>query len=691
MIGIEREALRIAPDGTLAQTPHPQALGSPLTNPYISTDFAEAQIEFITPPYASFAECNNMLGRLHTFTAHAIGDELLWPLSMPCHLPEEIEIASYGISDRGHEKHLYRIGLSKRYPIEMQLISGIHLNISFDDTFWEDLRQYKQSSLPMAAFKTQASFDAIRAFLSKGWILTYFFGASPIAPYSTSTRMSHSGYYSKVQRQLTISHDSLAAYLADMHKATTTPHPDYKKIQAMQISDAHLQIPAEHYSRIRPKGNLAKGVDYLEVRSLDINPYSPVGITEEQAVFTRAFLISCLRADPEPLDPCQCENQDRVALHGRDPSLALLRNGKETPLQEWLKELVDGVNAPAPDRPLSEQLAEEIGDDMIAFGRRYAEKHKAELLKNKPDPIFAEVAAESLAQQEALDYEGFELSTTLVVREALKRGMQVEVLDRRDNIIRLDRSVYVKQATKTARDTYITAEIMGNKHVTKQLLREHGINIPRGVCYTTQARALEHLVMKKTIVKPTDANYGIGITVISSQEELASAVQLAFQHSNSIVIEEFFEGNEHRILIIDNRVVSVLFREPANVVGDGSSTIDTLVEEKNRHRPAEYPITTPRSNHIPKQGEKIYLQAISNVSTGGDPISVDIPDHFKKAALQAASAVGSSLCGVDMIINGNDYAIIELNYNPAIWMHAYPYKGKAADVGSAVLDFIMAS
>ena len=687
MIGIEREALRVRPDGKLALSPHPKALGSPLTNPYISTDFAEAQLEFITPPYNSFKECDELLQKLHTFTTHHIGNELIWPLSLPCHLPKDIEIASYGISDLGHQKHLYRVGLSKRYPIEMQLISGIHYNISFDDQFWEELREQKKSSLPLADFKVEASFAAMRAFLSKGWLLTYFFGASPVDRYSTSIRMSRRGYYSKVQSQLAISYDSLKAYLADMHKATTTPHPDYKNIGGMQISDAHLQIPAEHYSRIRPK----EGADYIEIRSLDLNPYSPVGMTQDQADFTKAFLLSCLQAEDTPLDPHHFENQNRVALRGRDPALTLLRDGKESLMQDWINELIDDIDISPPAGPLSEQLAEEMGDDMIAFGLRMAKKHKKSYLEDDPDVSLSEIATRSLKEQEELDYDGLEMSTVLVIREARKRGIQVEVLDRHDNLIRLDTSIYVKQATKTSLDNYITAELMGNKQVTKQILREHGINVPKGDFFTTKEAAFEYLVTEKVIVKPTHANYGLGITIISSQEELKPAVEFAFEHGDSIIIETFFEGKEHRILVIDGKVPSVIFREPANVVGDGISTIDALIEEKNRARPAEYPITYPPSNDIPKKGEKIYLRETSNVSTGGDPISVTLPDHFTTIAVQAAAALNATFCGVDMIINGDDYTIIELNYNPILWIHAYPYKGEAADVGAAVVDLIMAS
>ena len=694
MIGIEREMLRVTPDGRLAETPHQQLLGSPLTHPAIKTDFAEAQLECITPPCDSFEEASTCLDRLHTYIAHNIGDELLWPLSMPCILPDDIAIASYGLSDIAKEKRLYRIGLAHRYPIEMQLISGIHLNLSFDRPFWETLREEKKSPLSLPDFISQTSFDAIRHFLSKGWILTYFFGATPTSPYSTSTRMSSQGYYSKVQAQLSISYDSLDAYMADMKRATQTPHPDYASIGANQISDAHLQIPAEHYGRIRPKGDLSKGVDYIEIRSLDINPFSPLGITAEQAAFARAFLIACLKAEAAPIDPAHCENQNRVALRGRDPTLTLICSGRERPLAECLREVLDTVEMLPPEAPLSARLYEEMNGDPIAFGLSLAKQYKEAWLSSPEPSGYAEQARHSRAEQERLDYEGLELSTQLVRKEAQRRGLKAEVLDRNDNIIRLKQGPqieYVKQATKTRLDSYISAELMGNKEVTKQLLHEAGIAVPRGKRYTDREQAYTHPATGPLVIKPTHANYGVGITIIEQADQLRRAVDEAFDHGSSVVIEDFVEGDEHRLLVIGGKAIAALRRIPAHVVGDGDSTIDQLVAEKNRRKPSSYPIRVPPSQKVPKNGERVVFHKMSNVSLGGDPVAVAIDPHFAEVAERATAVIGAHICGVDMIMSGDTYAIIELNYNPAIWMHAYPYEGEAIDVSGAILDALFSS
>ena len=321
--------------------------------------------------------------------------------------------------------------------------------------------------------------------------------------------------------------------------------------------------------------------------------------------------------------------------------------------------------------------------------------------------------------------EDLELSTQLLIREARQRGVEVEILDRVDNFIRLERDrqvEFVKQATRTSKDSYISALIMENKQVTKKLLEAAGIRVPNGKVYHTPESAISDYAELKTasrVVKPNRTNFGIGISILPvdfSLSEFESAMRLAFSHDEIILVEEFVSGDEYRILVIGNEVVGILKRVPANVVGDGHLTIEQLVRLKNEdpmrgtgyRRPLEKLKLGDEEQHylaiqglmttsIPDNSETVYLRENSNISTGGDSVDYtdEISQHYKDIAVKSAEVVGAVICGVDMVIGDrnsppkpSNYAIIELNFNPALHIHDFPYSGKNRQVEKKVLDLL---
>lgn len=318
-----------------------------------------------------------------------------------------------------------------------------------------------------------------------------------------------------------------------------------------------------------------------------------------------------------------------------------------------------------------------------------------------------------------------ELSTQILIKEAQERGYEVDILDVRDNFIRLRKAnhiEYVKQATRTSLDNYIAPLIMENKEVTKIILTEHGINVPQGVAIQSIDEALlyyEQFNGQDIVIKPRSTNFGIGITMLkamASKKVFIDALRFAFEHDAVVLIETFIPGREYRFLVIGDETVAVLYREPANVVGDGHSTIRQLVAEKNRDplrgegyvKPLEkikigeveqdYLLTqslTPES--IVEEGRTVYLRNNSNISTGGDSIDTtdEIPEFYKQIAVQAAQAVGARMCGADIIINNlntvptkDSYSVIELNFNPALHIHNYPFHGINRRVEKKVLDLL---
>jgi len=384
--GIEKEGLRVDSFGTLSQEKHPEGLGSALTNSYITTDFSESQLELITPVFKAPEDAIDFLANLHSFTYHHLGDELIWAGSMPCRIedPASIPIARYGSSNIGRMKHIYRIGLDYRYGRVMQSIAGIHYNFSLPHDFWRHLQGQQKNDESLHTFQSASYFHMIRNFRRYSWLLLYLFGASPALcasflkektheletlqdqtlylPFATSLRMSDLGYSTTAQSSLDICFNKLETYIGSLEKAITTPYPPYEKIGIKvdgayrQLNDSILQIENEYYSDIRPKRVIQsaerhlqalrrRGVEYVEVRHTDVNPFLPVGIDSQQARFIDIFLISCLLMDSDKICPAECktvsENMQRVITRGRQPGLSLTTAQGEIGLAVAGRELLD--------------------------------------------------------------------------------------------------------------------------------------------------------------------------------------------------------------------------------------------------------------------------------------------------------------------------------------------------------------
>lgn len=391
--GLEKESLRITPRGELAQTGHPLGLGSALKHPHITTDYSESLLEFITEPFTDISALLQQLDDIHRFTYQELArsSERLWPASMPSHLPPDaqIPVARYGTSNSGTMKTIYRIGLGHRYGRSMQTIAGVHYNFSLPDEFWRALQTQEGDTQDLQAFKTQRYFALIRNFRRYFWLLVYLFGAAPAVsnnfvegrkhrlqplggdsqhlPFATSLRMGDLGYQSDAQQSLFVCYNNLSSYLSTLCGAITRPHPAYEAIGVkdkqgnyQQLNTSLLQIENEFYSSIRPKrttqsGETAlqalrlRGVEYIEVRCVDLNPYEPLGVSAEQLRVIDAFLLTCLLSDSPQTSLEEyaewLENQKRIVYFGRDPELRLLRNGEEVRFQEWAEEILHNSQA----------------------------------------------------------------------------------------------------------------------------------------------------------------------------------------------------------------------------------------------------------------------------------------------------------------------------------------------------------
>ena len=476
--GIEKESLRVSPFGQISQTKHPIGLGAALTNPYITTDFSEALLELVTPTFTSASDCLKFLSNLHIFVNQNLEEESLWPLSMPCVIEaeEDIPIGNYGKSNQGMMKTIYRRGLSNRYGSTMQAIAGIHYNFSFSDRFLEILAEIKSAD-PME-LKNEIYLGIARNFRRYGWLYLLLYGASPITnksfargrsnnlddlnnedlykEFATCLRMGDLGYISKAQDKLNISYNSLSEYSNDLRNALKTTYEDYKEIgefrdgERIQLNDSIIQIENEYYSTIRPKrvcptGErpinvlVDQGIDYVELRCIDLNPNSFIGITEEQIYFLDSLILYSFFTDSPEIT--ELESNELLRTHktvvneGRNPDAKIKTlHGKASIKEEafrilkGMQEIADFMDEISPEgkklwsdnikcqkdvldnleQSLSGTLLKEIQDRNISYqeyGMEVSSAHKSQMndISIDGEYNFSAISEESISAAEIIE------------------------------------------------------------------------------------------------------------------------------------------------------------------------------------------------------------------------------------------------------------------------------------------------
>lgn len=747
--GLEKENVRVDQDGRLALTPHPAAFGDKMENPYIQTDFSESQMEMVTPTFDSIDETYSFMEALQDIVSLELKDEYLWPSSNPPMLPSDKEIPIAKMNNPVEDE--YRHQLADKYGRKRQLLSGIHYNFSFDEPFLRKLHNLIDPQMSFKEFKDATYLRIARNLLRYRWLLIYLTGASPVFDKTymeqcvargesedeqsyyyhnmNSLRNSECGY--RNEKPLYVSFDSLEAYVHDL--------------QALIESEELLSVK-EFYSPVRVKTARGKrpleelmqdGIAYLELRFIDLNPLYKIGISKDTMIFIHLFIVYMLLKQDEPFGIQEQKmanlNHDQLIMEGIKGCLHDFEDACTTMEQKALaciQEMQDMVQELMPEDERFLNVLNSAKNMIIDPDQSFAAIVKSEVQQssflqyhlNKAK----QYAKESLQNgYRFAGYEDLELSTQLLLKAAVKRGIKFRLVDREENFVELTRgnhTEYVKQATKTSLDSYSTVLIMENKIVTKEVLTQQGLNVPGGEAFRSLEDAMsayEAYRNRAIVIKPKSTNFGLGITIFTdpfSQEEYEKALKIAFEYDRTVLLEEFMTGKEYRFLVMGDEIVGVLHRVPANVVGDGVHTIEQLVREKNKDPLRGQGYKTPLEriqigeaeemflkNHgqtwsdIPALNQVIYLRENSNISTGGDSIDFtdEIPDSYKELAIQAAQAAGATICGVDMMIdniredaNDTNYSIIEINFNPAIHIHCYPYKGENRKADERILDLL---
>lgn len=742
LFGVEKENIRVDRHGVIAQTLHPAIFGDKLNHAYITTDFSESQVEMITPPLPSIAQTLGFLETIHDIVSIELEDEYLWPQSIPPILPNEDQIPIAKYAKGGRKEQEYREQLALKYGRKKQAISGIHFNFSLDETLLEMLYQNTPQVISIEAFRNEVYLKISRQILRYRWLYVLIFGSSPIVDPTYDLKCCDLPLYFNAKTRGLSLRNSCFGYgnLIDLF-------PDYSSVKGylqsieQMVKNGTLTATKELYASVRPKFiNNSSSIFYVEVRYPDINPLSKIGMTPEMLHFIHWLIIYGLLTDEQNDFTTEFQsianfNHGNISLFGLSTSVEVKTENGST-INAWdearrvIQEMLDlyaKLEIDNKDYLHSLQYAQEMVN--------HPERRIVHQILNETDvkgfiPFHLEKAKRYLKQskQSIFNFKGLEdmeLSTQLLLREAVRRGVAFDILDRGENFIRLKRDQniqYVRQATKTSLDNYASILAMENKVITKQILEEHGIRVPKGLDYIDKINAkagFQYFRDKAIVIKPKLTNFGLGITILKSNIDKSifeRAVDIAFNFDSSILIEEFVEGKEFRFFVMADEVVGILHRVPANVTGDGIKTIRELVTEKNKdplrgkgyHTPLEKIQTGEAElmflkaqdkdfDTIPGKDETIFLRENSNISTGGDSIDFtdDIPESYKQIAVKAAHALNVKITGLDMIIpdytkeaTDDNYAIIELNFNPAIHIHCHPFKGKNRRLNEKLLDLL---
>ncbi|MBF0775678.1 bifunctional glutamate--cysteine ligase/glutathione synthetase [Streptococcus azizii] len=711
--GLERESLRMNAAHQIAQTPHPKKLGSRNFHPYIQTDYSESQLELITPVSPSTRKVRQVLGACTEVAYRSMNpDEYLWPLSMPPYASEDdIRIARL---EDVHE-YQYREGLGQRYGKLLQSMSGIHYNMELGAGLIQQLFEASTYN-SLIEFTNDLYLKVAQQFLRFRWLLTYLYGASPIAEKGflkedldqpvRSLRNSSYGY--RNADDIHVSFASLEHYVCDIEGYVAT---------------GQLSAEKEFYSAVRLRGHkhnrdyLTKGIRYLEFRCFDLNPFDFLAISQETLDTVHLFVLALLWLDsPEDVDgtlTTATALNDRIALS--HPLSPLPTEAETQTILEAMEAVTSHFQLGETYRGLVDKVKQQVSQPELTLSGQlvgHLAHHSLQAFGRKQGQTFHDYAW--TAPYALKGFEHMELSTQMLMFDAIQKGVNLEILDEDDQFLKLwhkDHIEYVKNGNMTSKDSYVVPLAMANKTVTKKILAAAGFPVPAGAEFSSKKEALRYygeIEKQAIVVKPKSTNFGLGISIFQDglcQKDYEKALDIAFAEDKQVLVEEFIQGTEYRFFVLDGKCEAVLLRVAANVVGDGIHTISELVDLKNqnplRGRDHRSPLEIIhlgdleilmldqqgyRPDTILKAGQKAELRGNSNISTGGDSIDVteQMDDSYKQLAAEMASAIGAWVCGVDLIIPDStvpsskeqpNCTCIELNFNPSMYMHTYCYQG----------------
>ena len=732
--GFEKESQRVHADGSIVTTPHPKSFGSRSYHPYIQTDFAESQLELITPPNKKVEDSLRWLSAIHEVVLRSLpDDEYIFPLSMPAGLPPAEEIKVAQLDDPADVA--YREHLVKSYGTYKQMVSGIHYNFQLDADLIQTLFKAQSEYQSAVEFQNDLYLKMAKNFLRYQWILLYLLSATPIVDknyfkdgisplkpnqYVRSLRSSQYGYVNAPE--IIVSYDSVEKYVE------TLEH---------WVAEGKLIAEKEFYSNVRLRGAkkarefLDNGIQYLEFRLFDLNPFEPYGINLEDAKFIHHFILLMIWMD-ETADQQAVElGKARLAeVAWEDPRTQTAYRAEGEAILNQLLIMLEQIGAEDEiARIVKDKLAQFIEPEKTLCGRLVNAIEQAGGYQRLGAELAIRNKQQAFERFYALSaFDNMELSTQALLFDLIQKGIKTEILDENDQFLCLQHGEhieYVKNGNMTSHDSYISPLIMENKVVTKKVLAKAGFNVPQSVEFTSLEQAVASYPLfegRAVVFKPKSTNYGLGISIfqqgVHNRDDFTKAVEIAFCEDKEIMVEDYLVGTEYRFFVLGEETLAVLLRVPANVVGDGVHTVAQLVATKNAHPLRGDGSRTPLKkialgdieqlqlkeqgltvDSIPAKDQLVQLRANSNISTGGDSIDMtdEMHDSYKRLAVGITKAMGAAVCGVDLIIPNlkkpaeaslSSWGVIEANFNPMMMMHIFPYAGKSHRLTQNVIKML---
>ncbi|MFC6171791.1 bifunctional glutamate--cysteine ligase GshA/glutathione synthetase GshB [Loigolactobacillus jiayinensis] len=720
--GVEKESQRVDGYGTLSQTPLPFAQ----PHRYLKNDFAQAQAEVVTD---YFGTCQQTFRQLQGLDAvllrHLPANELLWPLSMPPVLPAT---AAIKMAAPTPEALQYRQGIAEKYGYTMQMMSAVHINFSLSERllrFLFEQHYHDQFADNYIDFHNALYMKLAQNFFRYRYVLTYLFGASPLAEANFSTdlpahlvRSLHSsnryGYVNHGRQS--VSFQSLKAYVHDLKQLVTS---------------GELQEAREFYSPVRLHGasldELApKGIHYLELRTFDLDPYAADGLSKTDLNFLHLFLAYLLVAPS--IDPAQvttilaqaATTNETVALES--PLVASELQPELNDFMQNLQQFAQTFAAPADLQQALNVMQGRVADHRLTPSYQLSQVIKAGSLQQFALQQAQTFKQQALAQPYQLPgYQYLDTTSQLIMATAYQRGLAVQILDPAASLLQLAGHTLISQGSGTHLNSQAAVAVSQNKLASKKLLGQAGIGVPAGAEYQTTAAALADLndLAKQggLVIKPKVSTQGRGVTVfqtLPTAAQFTAAIKHALATGTSALVENYVPGTVYRFVVIAGRVQAIAECTPANVVGDGRQTVAALVAQKNQqaNRGVNLPLHAISMNAqtdadlqqglsrttIPARGNQVYLRLAANFATGGDSIDVtnEMDASYQQLALTAAQALDLQVAGVDIIID-NLYqpldaehpelaVVLGVTAQPDLAVHAAPYFGQAQPVISRLID-----
>lgn len=731
--GLEKESQRVYADGSVVTTAHPQVFGNRSYHPYIQTDFAESQLELITPPNKTLEDTYRWLSAIHEVVQRSLAEnEYIFPLSMPAGLPDEEAIKVAQLDNP--EDVAYREYLVKVYGKNKQMVSGIHYNFQLSPELIQTLFTLQETYKSAVDFQNDLYLKMAKNFLRYQWVLLYLLAATPTVDsnyfkngsplkagqYVRSLRSSQYGYVN--DPEIKVSFDTLQQYVE------TLEH---------WVDSGKLIAEKEFYSNVRLRGAkkarelLQNGIQYLEFRLFDLNPFEPYGINLTDAKFIHLFALLMIWLD-------ETAHQDAIELG----KARLAEVAFEHPLDQTayavegelllleMQKMLEQIGADSALIEIVQDKLSQFAEPSKTIGGRLVQAiEQAGGYQQLGATLAQQYKSQAFERFYALSaFDNMELSTQALLFDLIQKGIQTEILDENDQFLCLrhgDHIEYVKNGNMTSHDKYISPLIMENKVVTKKVLQKAGFNVPQSVEFTSVEKAVASYALfenRAVVIKPKSTNYGLGITIfqqgVQNRDDFAQAVEIAFREDREIMVEDYLVGTEYRFFVLGEKTLAVLLRVPANVIGDGQHTVAELVAMKNAHPLRGDGSRTPLKkialgdieqlqlkeqgltiDAIPAKDQRVQLRANSNISTGGDSIDMtdEMHESYKQLAVGITQAMGAAVCGVDLIIPDltqpaephlTSWGVIEANFNPMMMMHIFPYAGKSRRLTQDVINML---